>query len=231
MAVWEAAPEAAGDRGPAIPALLGDDDPWLRACAAFAAATLGDAEVVRLREGLARTDRDPLVREAAAMAGMKEGEDDVETLSTLSTMERILFLRKVRLVADLSPEDLKQVAEICSEQLFPDGAVIAEQGEAGEELHIVVSGEIRVVVAGDGGPHEEIARRGAGEYVGEMAILSREPRMASLVASGDVRTLSIDRKRFERILRDRPDASLAVIRVLCDRLTESHAPGARGARV
>jgi CRP-like cAMP-binding protein len=56
-----------------------------------------------------------------------------------------------------------------------------------------------------------------------MAIISDEPRMASLVCSGEVRTLAIDRKRFERILRDRPETSLAVMRVLCERLRESHA--------
>jgi CRP-like cAMP-binding protein len=61
-----------------------------------------------------------------------------------------------------------------------------------------------------------------------MAIVSEEPRMASLLADGEVRTLSIDRARFQRILKERPDASLAVMRVLCERLRESHArdPGA-----
>jgi CRP-like cAMP-binding protein len=51
-----------------------------------------------------------------------------------------------------------------------------------------------------------------------MAILSQEPRSASLLAKGDVRVLSIGQKEFEEILRERPDASLAVIRELCSRL-------------
>jgi CRP-like cAMP-binding protein len=68
----------------------------------------------------------------------------------------------------------------------------------------------------------EVARRGAGDAVGEMAVVSRAPRMASLVATGEVRTLAIDRRRFERILRDRPEVGLAVMDVLCRRLRESH---------
>lgn len=52
-----------------------------------------------------------------------------------------------------------------------------------------------------------MARRGPGYIVGEMAILTEQPRMANLVTVGDVRTLSIDRKRFQRILRERPDAA------------------------
>ena len=83
-----------------------------------------------------------------------------------------------------------------------------------------VSGEVRVVAAGGDGQALELARRTPGEYVGEMAILSQEPRMASLVASGGVRTLCIDQKQFEGILRERPETSLAVIQVLCARLRE-----------
>ncbi len=149
----------------------------------------------------------------------------METLATLSLMERVLFLRKVPLFAGLAPSELRAVAEVCTEQVFGAGAALARQGEEGEELHIVVSGAIRVTVAAGGAEHEVAVRR-AGEYVGEMAIVSRAPRMASLAAVGDVRVLSIDRRRFERILRDRPEVGLAVMRVLADRLRESDA--ARG---
>ena len=134
----------------------------------------------------------------------------------------MVSLRRVALFQDLSPDDLKHVAEITIEHAFSDGAVIAEEGEPGDELHLVVSGEIGVLVSRDGASALEVARRGPGECVGEMAIISRAPRMASLTARGDVRTLTIDRRRFERILRERPAASLAVMRVLCDRLRESH---------
>jgi HEAT repeat protein len=222
LPVWEGHGEPERDGRSVIVELLRDEDPWLRACAAFAAAATGDGRLAPTLEEMARSDLEPLVREAAA-ATMAEGEGDVETLSTLSTMERVLFLRKVRLFSDLPPPDLKQIAEIASEHVYPDGEVIAEQGEAGDEMHIVVSGEIRVMMARDRRPDEEVARRRPGDYVGEMAIISEEPRMASLVCSGEVRTLGIDRRRFERILRERPETSLAVMRVLCERLKESHA--------
>jgi hypothetical protein len=166
-------------------------------------------------------DPDPWLRACAAVA--MKGDDPVETLSKLPLMERVLFLRKVRLFDELTPMDLKHVAESATEHLFPDREVIAEQGEVGDEMHIVVSGEIRVVLGTEPQQQAEVARRRIGDCVGEMAIVSEEPRMASLVAGGDVRTLSIDRRRFQRILRERPEASLAVMRVLCERLRESHA--------
>ena len=144
----------------------------------------------------------------------------MDTLATLSIMERILFLRRVRLFSDLPPSELKQVAAITNEQYYLDGEVIARQGEPGEEMFIIVSGEVLVTEDAGSHPAVELARRGPGEYVGEMAIISQEPRMASLSARGDVRVLHIAQPQFEAILRERPETSLAVMRVLCARLKE-----------
>ncbi|HNA88064.1 MAG TPA: cyclic nucleotide-binding domain-containing protein, partial [Anaerolineales bacterium] len=122
--------------------------------------------------------------------------------------------------ANLSPVDLKQVAAIAMEEFFNDGEEIAQEGEMGDVMYIIVSGQVRVCST-QNGQEMEIARRNTGECVGEMAIISREPRMASLVALGDVRTLCIDQKSFEGLLRERPDVSLAVIRELNKRLKEA----------
>jgi HEAT repeat protein/ATP/ADP translocase len=214
IAVWEQTARSPGDGSSVLSELLSDPNAWLRASAAFAAA--GRAELRSAVEELARSDRDTLVREAAAVA--LEGDRVVEALPTLSLMERIVFLRRVPLFVELSPADLKHVAESVTEQVFPDGEVIAEQGEPGDEMFVLLSGEMRVLVSRDGETATEVARRGPGEYVGEMAVITQAPRMASLVAAGPVRALSIDRRRFERILRERPEASLAVMRELCNRL-------------
>jgi CRP-like cAMP-binding protein len=66
-----------------------------------------------------------------------------------------------------------------------------------------------------------VARRRAGDYVGEVSIIVQEPRMATLVALGAVRALYINQKQFEGILRERPDTSLSMMRVLCQRLKEA----------
>lgn len=225
LALWEDSPGPRRDGRAALRSVLDDDDPWLRACAARAALRSGDPDLRALVQSLARSDPDRTVREVAASS--VEGGVAVETLSTLPLMERVLFLRKVPLFAELSPDDLKHVAEAATEHVFSDGEVMAESGEPGDEMHIVVSGEIRVVLERDGGS-TELARRTPGEYVGEMAIISEEPRMASLIASGPVRTLAIDHARFERITLERPQVSLAVMRGLCKRLRESDSGSREG---
>ncbi|MBI5965768.1 MAG: MFS transporter [Chloroflexi bacterium] len=147
-------------------------------------------------------------------------DEHMETLPALSTMERVLLLRRVRLLDGLSPSDLQRVAAIAMEQDFIDGEMICEQDEAGNEMYVIVSGEVRIVVNNEGRPEKEIARRADGDVVGEMSLISGDTRMASVIAIGEVRTLCLDRTNFESILRERPEVSLAVMRELCNRLRE-----------
>jgi len=147
-------------------------------------------------------------------------EEGMETLSTLSIMERVLLLRRVPLLADLTPADLQRVAAIATEADFLDGEVICEQGEAGNEMYVIVSGEVRITVKREGEAEKEIARRAAGDVVGEMSLISGDARIATVIAAGDVRALCLDRLNFESLLRERPEVSLAVMRELCIRLRE-----------
>ncbi len=140
----------------------------------------------------------------------------METLPTISLLERILFLRKVSLFAGLAPSDLKQLASLAREDLHVDGAVLAREGEAGDRMFVIASGIVRVV-AKDGRVR---ARRTAGDVVGELSLVTDQPRNATLVCEGEVRVLTIGRREFEAILRDRPQVARAVIAVLGARLTE-----------
>ena len=75
-----------------------------------------------------------------------------------------------------------------------------------------------------------MAVRRSGDVVGEMAVITNEPRIATLMTRGDVRVLSIARPQFESILRERPETAIGVIRVLSQRLAEpsDSAPDATG---
>lgn len=218
LRLWEPGIDGAraDDAEPLLESLR-DADPWVRACAAMAARGFSAEEITSELATLARDDPDETVRDAAANA--LTGDKPMQKLETLPVMERILFLKRVPLFADLAPAELKQVASITEEHLFHDEEVLAEQGEPGDELYIIVSGEVRVLF-NNGESTIELARRKPGDYVGEMAVISQTPRMASLVAAGDVRTLCIGHKQFEVVLRERPETSMAVMRMLCERLRE-----------
>jgi len=161
-------------------------------------------------------EKDEWLRACATFAK----DETMETLTTLSTMERVLLLRRVPLLDGLSPSDLQRVAAIADEQDFVDGEILCEQGEVGNEMYVIIAGEVRVVVHNEGQPEKEIARRSNGDVVGEMSLISGDMRIASVAAVGDVRTLCLDRMNFESLLRERPEVSLAVMRELCNRLKE-----------
>lgn len=163
-------------------------------------------------------DRDDWIRECAVYA-KNYGVKDMDAIATLSLMDRILFFKRVPLFAALSPADLKQVAAVADEEVFADGEIIAEQGEQGDVMFIIVSGEVRVCIESNG-VEQEVARRKTGDFVGELSVINREPRNATLIASGDVRALSIDNKSFEGLVRERPEVSLVIIQVLSKRLKE-----------
>jgi len=221
LRIWEdrQAPASTGPLSKWLERGLEDPDPWVRACAALAAGESEDPSLESQLQQRMRSDPDSLVRETAARS--LNGGSAMETLPTLSTLERILFLRRVPLFADLTPAELRQVALVAGEFSFSRSELIARQGEEGDEMYVILEGEIEVSVDSPAGTRQLLARRGPGEVVGEMSIISREPRMASLIAASDLRILRIAQKEFEGILRERPQTGLAVMRVLIKRLKEA----------
>ena len=179
-------------------------DEWVRRCAEWAIAA-GEA---------------PEEEEGEPGEGEGQGGTMTETLTTLPLMERVLFLRRVALFADLPPQDLAPIAAIASERSYADADTIAEQDEPGDEMHIIVSGYVMVILRQPGGHQQVLAVRSTGDVIGEMAVITSAPRMASLAAKGPVRLLSIGRRQFESMLRDRPETALALMRVLCQRLAD-----------
>ena len=170
---------------------------------------------------LALEDDDELIRRCAEfIRAEREGGSVPDSVTALSVIERVLFLRKVSLFSELAPPDLERLALVVEERGYGDGEVIADQGEMGEELHIVVvrrhSG--RPGAAGVGCPAGPTDRgRGRRRDVAHHA----DP------ADGDARGRRCgpdDPGRPARV-RQHPSrtagVALAVMRVLAERLQEA----------
>jgi HEAT repeat protein len=179
-------------------------------------------------------DPDPTIRACVELvrATQNEGDEMARTRTSMSPMERVLALRGIALFAELTTADLRRLADIAEERAFAAEDVVSVEGEIGDELHLVVEGTI-LVTRGSRDAATVLAHRGAGEVVGEMSLITGQPRVASLVAEGDVRTLRIGRRDFESMIRERPDVALGVMRVLAQRLDvetrdrTEHAGGSR----
>ena len=210
---------ARSDPSDVVALLLKSSDPWLRVLALRSTSELGLREFIPLLHQL-KSGGDPLLREAALGALTDFGEEkSMDTLKTVSILERILLLREIPIFADLSPEDLKYVAEIAHEEWYPQNTDIFHQGDDGRMMFVIVDGTVQVIRNMDG-RDQVLAERGPGDFVGEMAIIESAPRSATLHAQSEVRVLAIDDETFKGILRERPDVSFAVLRSISRRLRE-----------
>jgi hypothetical protein len=212
----EPAPEDASD---VIAMLLKSTDPWLRILAVRSTSALNLREFLPVLRQL-RAGPDVLLAEAAAGALSDFGEEEqMDTLKTVSVLERILLLREIPIFSDLSPEDLKLIAESAREEWYPQNTVIFRQGEEGNVMFVIAEGHLNVMRTVNG-LEQRLAQRGPGDFVGEMAVIESAPRLATLHTETDVRVLAIDGETFKGILRERPDVSFAVLRNVSRRLRE-----------
>ncbi|MBI5965904.1 MAG: HEAT repeat domain-containing protein [Chloroflexi bacterium] len=199
--------------------LLKSTNPWLRVLAIRSTSELGLREFIPLLHQL-KSGSDVLLREAALGALTQFGEEKpMDTLKTVSILERILLLREIPIFADLSPEDLKLVAETAREEWYPQNTVIFHQGDEGNMIFVIVEGHLHVLRSGNGA-EQVLAQRGTGDFIGEMAIIESAQRSATLRTQTDVRVLAIDGETFKGILRERPEVSFAVLSSLSRRLRE-----------
>ena len=144
----------------------------------------------------------------------------METLQTMSAMERVLLLHDVPLFTALSPDDLKQIADIAREQWYGNGSLICREGEPGREMHVLAHGQ--------GTRHRADPREARSTWrhvtlatsLGEMSIVLATPRTSSVYVAGEARTLVISAEALQTDPDDRPDAALTMMRGIMQRFRE-----------
>jgi LmbE family N-acetylglucosaminyl deacetylase len=127
-------------------------------------------------------------------------------------LERVERLRKLPLFSFMTDEQLMAVARIASESHKSAGTYLCRQGELGQELFIVVKGEVEIIKQTDSGPVLLKAREG--QVVGEFAILADIPRTADLRALTNVHLLAISSDHFRALIRQYAEIAENVIRQL-----------------
>jgi CRP-like cAMP-binding protein len=104
---------------------------------------------------------------------------------------------------------------------FPAGAVIFEEGDPGSRLFVIQSGAVRIVKR-LGTRSVSLARLGPGEFFGEMALLDHRPRSAAAVVDEAARILELDEASFDRLVSERGDVALRILKRLSTRLREAN---------
>ncbi len=109
------------------------------------------------------------------------------------------YLRRVEILAALSDADLVRLLERAHEVEVRAGTLLIREGDAGDEMYVVLDGQLDVSMR-EGNVDEVVAQRGRGDVVGEMALLGSGRRTASVRAVSDTRVLAIGREAFTTLL-------------------------------
>jgi CRP-like cAMP-binding protein len=124
-------------------------------------------------------------------------------------------LASVPLFRDLSRRELSKVAAVAKDMTFAEGSTITGEGDSDARFYLILDGEARVTVRG-----KEIARLGAGDHFGEMALLDGEPRSATVVAETDLRTVTLARWNFKGVVAEHPSIAAKLMAELSRRIRQ-----------
>ncbi|MEE8581229.1 MAG: cyclic nucleotide-binding domain-containing protein [Myxococcota bacterium] len=173
-----------------------------------------------LRE--AQRSRDPWLRFAA---GNYQFEVDGNHPPEAPTMERLLALRNVPLLASFSLEQLDALLRHMKDVQYLRGEVVMQEGEPGNELLVLLEGEAQAFKDYGGDNQTLLSTIPTGSYIGEIAILDNAPRSATVIAATDIRVLSLNGEHFKALVLQQPETCFEIFRVLTTRLRAAEARG------
>ncbi len=142
--------------------------------------------------------------------GVKERGEEAAT-------KPITLLQEVTLFRPFSDKAKNYLSECMHKHRFGEGDIIVRQGDAGNSLFIIVEGVVGVRVQSPEGESIEVARLGAGEFFGEMALLTGEDRAATIIALTGTYLFEITKEDIKPLLENEPDVRALVTKVLTQR--------------
>ncbi len=132
------------------------------------------------------------------------------------------FLRGVSLFSMLPDEDLKKISERAQEIKYVRDAFICKEAEKADSMFIIKSGIVQIFCDDGKGGRKILTHLKLGDYFGEMALLTDEPRTASAIALAETEVLRLRKDDFQSLVRGLPDVAFGIIRTLCDRLAKAN---------
>ena len=126
---------------------------------------------------------------------------------------KVELISKVPLFARCSRHELEEIAKAADEIDLPEGKVLTREGDRGREFFVLLDGTAEVR------QNDEVIRKlGSGDFLGEIALISREPRTATVTTSSPVQALVITDQAFGALLGHMPEVQQKVLETLADRL-------------
>lgn len=137
-------------------------------------------------------------------------------LSAMASGAAELNLSSIWLFSTCSARELRTIRKALEEVNVPPGRVLCEQGSIGREFFLIVEGEASVRRN-----NRRVATLGPGQYFGELALLDRRPRSASVVSDTDMRLLVLGQRQFNGVLDAVPALDRKLLAAMATRLREA----------
>jgi CRP-like cAMP-binding protein len=134
--------------------------------------------------------------------------------------QRVETLRHVELFHTLTEEERRALADRLIVAPFVRGEAMTRQGAEAHWLYIMTEGDAEVRVAVDGNLSKKVATLHAGDFFGEMGLMTGEPRTATVVAETNAECYRLDKKSFQNILQRRPEIAEDISHILARRRVE-----------
>lgn len=126
---------------------------------------------------------------------------------------KVDLLAQVPLFSGCSKRELQEIASLADELDLPEGTVLITEGERGREFFVLVDGTVSVTRRG-----RRISTLGAGDWIGEIALVSDVPRTATVTATSPVRVLVVTDRAFSGLIKRSPSIALKVLASVAERL-------------
>jgi len=127
-------------------------------------------------------------------------------------------LKQASLFASLPEDSVQDIAIHGRDEPYGANEVIVKAGEQGKSMHVILEGEVAVQSAEE--PRRELFRLGAGDFFGEMSLITGSPRTATVITITAARTFVIDEPSFRAMIARHPEVAEALSEVLAQRQAE-----------
>jgi CRP-like cAMP-binding protein len=131
---------------------------------------------------------------------------------------KALDLKSVWLFSSCTASELRRIRGSLDEVVVPPGKMLVEEGRVGLELFLIVSGTASVVRGG-----KRVATLGPGGYFGELALLDRKPRSASVISDTEMDVLVLSQRQFNSVLQAAPTISRKLLAAMAERVRAADA--------
>ena len=128
------------------------------------------------------------------------------------------MLENVPLFSGLSRTALAEVEQHGSIKTYRKNTIIMNQGDDTDSLYVILSGSVKVFVSGMDGREAVLNHQGKGEYFGDLALIDKQPRAASVITTESSKFMIITRADFMKCLSCNPEIALNLIRPMTSRI-------------